>query len=61
MDKGSEALRELELEEMLLYAGNRGGDTKLLAKVLMRRFNSLSSALRATAALLAQKSGMGNA
>ena len=29
LDKGSEALSELELLEMLLYAGNGRGDTKL--------------------------------
>ena len=47
LDKGSEALSELELLEMLLYAGNRRGDTKPLAKALMRRFGSLSAVLRA--------------
>ena len=61
LDKGSEALGELELLEMLLYAGNRRGDTKPLAKALMRRFGSLSAVLRAPAALLAQQSGMGDA
>ena len=38
LDKGSEALSELELLEMLPCAGNRRGDTKPLAKALMRRF-----------------------
>ena len=61
LDKGSDALSELELLEMLLYAGNRRGDTKPLAKALMRRFGSLSAVLRAPAALLAQQSGMGDA
>ena len=61
LDKGSDALGELELLEMLLYAGNRRGDTKPLAKALMRRFGSLSAVLRAPAALLAQQSGMGDA
>ena len=61
LDKGSDALSELELLEMLLYAGNRRGDTKPLAKALMRRFESLSAVLRAPAALLAQQSGMGDA
>ena len=61
LDKGSEALSELELLEILLYAGNRHGDTKPLAKALMRRFGSLSAVLRAPAALLAQQSGMGDA
>ena len=61
LDNGSEALSELELLEMLLYAGNMRGDTKPLAKALMRRFGSLSAVLRAPAALLAQQSGMGDA
>ena len=61
LDKGYEALSELELLEMLLYAGNRRGDTKPLAKTLMRRFGSLSAVLRAPAALLAQQTGMGDA
>ena len=61
LDKGSDALSELELLEMLLYAGNRRGDTKPLAKALMRCFGSLSAVLRAPAALLAQQSGMGDA
>ena len=61
LDKGSDALSELELLEMLLYAGNRRGDTKPLAKALMRRFGSLPAVLRAPAALLAQQSGMGDA
>ena len=61
LDKGSEAFSELELLEILLYAGIRSGDTKPLAKALMRRFGSLSAVLRAPAALLAQQSGMGDA
>ncbi|MEC7156262.1 MAG: DNA repair protein RadC [Pseudomonadota bacterium] len=61
LDKRSEALSELELLEMLLYAGNRRGDTKPLAKALMRRSGSLSAVLRAPAVLLAQQSGMGDA
>jgi len=61
LDKGYEALSELELLEMLLYAGNRRGDAKPLAKTLMRRFGSLSAVLRAPAALLAQQTGMGDA
>ena len=60
LDKGGEALSEVELLEMLLYAGKRRGDTKPLAKALMQRFGSLSSALRAPAALLVQQSDMGD-
>ena len=51
LDKGPSALGELELLEMLLYAGNRRGDTKPLAKALIRRFGSLSAVIRAPAAL----------
>ena len=61
LDKGSEALSELGLLEMLLYAGKRRGDTKPLSKALMRRFGSLSAMLRSPAELLAQHSGMGDA
>ena len=61
LDKGSEALSELALLEMLLYAYDRRGDTKHLAKALMRRFGSLSAVLWAPAELLAQQSGMGDA
>ena len=61
LDKGSEALSELELLKVLLYAGNRHGDPEPLAKALMRRFGLLSAVLRAPAALLDQQSGMGDA
>ena len=61
LTKGQESLSELELLEMLLYAGNRRGDTKPLAKALMRRFGSLSAVIRAPAATLAQMKGMGDA
>ena len=61
LDKGREALSELELLEMLFYAGKRRGDTKPLARALMRRFGSLSAVLRALAALLAQQIGVGDA
>ena len=60
LDKGSEALSELKLLEMLLYTGNRRGDTKPLAKALKQRFGSLSAVIQAPAALLAQQSGMGD-
>ena len=61
IDEESEVLSELELLEILLFAGNRRIDTKLLAELVMRRFGSLSAVLRAPAALLAQQSGMGDA
>ena len=61
IDKGSEALSQLELLEILLFAGNRRIDAKLLAELVMRRFSSLSAVLRAPGALLAQQSGVGDA
>ena len=38
LDKGAESLSDLELLEMLLYAGNMRGDTKPLDKQLMQTF-----------------------
>ena len=61
LDKGGTALSDLELLEMLLYAGNRRGDTKPLAKDLMARFGSLSAVLRAPVAKLRESHGMGDA
>ena len=60
LDKGSEALSDLELLGMPLYVGNRPGDTKPLAKALMWRFDTFSAVLQAPAALLAQQSSMGD-
>ena len=61
LDKGHDALSELEHLEMLLYAGNRRGDTKPLAKTLMRQFETLSAVIRAPANTLRQQKGMGAA
>ena len=61
LDKGTAAFAELEILEMLLYAGNPRGDTKPLAKDLMRHFGSLSAILRAPTALLREHRGMGDA
>ena len=47
IEKGSAALTELEILEMLLYAGAPRGDTKPLAKRLIKTFKSLSAVLRA--------------
>ena len=44
LDKGSGALSELELLEMLLYAGNSRGDIKPLAKALMQPAKSCAAA-----------------
>jgi DNA repair protein RadC len=59
--KGATAFSELELLEMLLYAGNPRADTKPLAKDLMTSFGSLSAVLRAPAKSLRDHRGMGDA
>ena len=61
LDKGAETLSELELLEMLLYAGNTRGDTKPLAKQLMRTFGSLSAILRSPTDQLSKHHVMGDA
>ena len=61
LDKGAAAFSELELLEMLLYAGNPRTDTKPLAKTLMASFGSLSAVLRAPAKMLGDHRGMGDA
>ena len=61
LDKGTAAFAELEILEMLLYAGNPRGDSKPLAKDLVRHFGSLSAILRAPTALLREHRGMGHA
>ena len=47
LDKGADSLTELELLEVMLYAGNARRDTKPLAKNLIKKFKSLSGVLRA--------------
>ena len=61
LGKGGVALTELELLEMLLYAGAPRGDTKPLAKRLMKYFGSLSAILRAELAQLQSVNGAGDA
>ena len=46
LTKGAETLTELEILEMLLFAGQPRGDTKPLAKILIRKFGSLGTVLR---------------
>ena len=45
LGKSAESLTELELLEMLLYQSNPRGDTKPIAKRLMRRFRTLAGVL----------------
>ena len=48
LEKGSATLTELEILEMLLSAGTPRGDTKPLAKRLIKTFKSLSAVLPAS-------------
>ncbi|MEL7683904.1 DNA repair protein RadC [Citromicrobium bathyomarinum] len=58
---GAEALADYEVLEYLLFAPNRRGDTKPLAKALLARFGSLARVLEAEPAALAKTPGMGEA
>ncbi len=61
LEKGTTALTELEILEMLLYAGAPRGDTKPLAKRLIKTFKSLSAVLRASPDDLRPIKDMGDA
>lgn len=58
MEKGAETLSELELLEMILYAGSPRRDTKPIAKDLIRHFGSLSAVLRTPQAQLITLDGV---
>ena len=59
LEGGAEALADYEVLEYLLFAAYRQGDTKPLAKELIKRFGSLSGVLNATPGALMQVKGMG--
>jgi DNA repair protein RadC len=61
LQRSGEALADYELIEMLLFAAHRRGDTKPLAKALLKRFGSFGATLRATPGELAQVEGLGEA
>jgi DNA repair protein RadC len=61
MTGGGDALADYELLEFLLFAANRRGDTKPLAKALIAKFGSFSAVLNADAAALKQVTGLGDA
>ena len=61
LEKGAETLTQLELLEVLLFAGNPRGDTKPLAKQLMREFGSLNAVLSSSAKSLGAVPKMGHA
>ena len=59
LDGGTEALADYEVLEYLLFAANSRGDTKPLAKALLRRFGSLAAVLDAEPTQLCTVDGMG--
>lgn len=61
LDKGADTLTELELLEVILFAGNPRGDTKPLAKALIAQFGSLNAVIRSSAATLMTVPQMGEA
>lgn len=60
LDGGAEALADYEVLEYLLFAAFRQGDTKPLAKDLLKRFGSLAGVLNASPGALKQVKGMGD-
>jgi DNA repair protein RadC len=60
LDGGAEALADYEVLEYLLFAARPRGDTKPIAKALLKRFGSLAGALNAEAGALASVEGMGD-
>lgn len=56
---GAEALADYEVLEYLLFAGIRQGDTKPVAKALLKRFGSLAAVLNADPGALIQVKGVG--
>jgi len=59
LNGGAEALADYELLEYLLFASMRQGDTKPVAKALIKHFGSLSAVLNADQGALQQVGGMG--
>jgi DNA repair protein RadC len=59
LQRGDDALADYELIEMLLFAAKARGDTKPLAKALMKRFGSFGAVLMAEPEKLMAVDGMG--
>lgn len=59
LNGGAEALADYELLEYLLFASIRQGDTKPVAKALIKHFGSLSAVLNADPGALQQVDGVG--
>jgi DNA repair protein RadC len=61
LEGGPESLADYEVLEFLLFGGNPRGDTKPLAKALLKHFGSLAAVLDAEPGALRQIPGMGEA
>jgi DNA repair protein RadC len=61
LSAGSDALADYELLEFLLFSAKPRGDTKPLAKALLKRFGSLAGVFGADAEALGGVKGMGPA
>ena len=61
IEGGVDALADYEVLEFLLFGARRRGDTKPLAKALMKRFGSLPAVLNADPVALKQVPGIGTA
>ena len=61
LNGGADALHDYEILEMALFAANPRGDTKPLAKRLIKQFGSLNAAVSADPARLGAVGGMGEA
>ena len=61
LDAGGDALADYELLEFLLYSAKPRGDTKPLAKALLKRFGTLAGVLGASPEALTGVRGMGPA
>ncbi len=61
LEAGPETLPDYELLEMVLFAASARGDTKPLAKTLLKKFGSFAEVLAAPPARLAEVPGMGEA
>ena len=61
LDKGVESLADLEVLEYLLFGAKSRGDTKPLAKLLVKRFGSLAGVLSASREELDGVEGLGEA
>ena len=61
LSAGAEAMPDYELLELLLFGARPRGDTKPLAKALLKRFGSFAAVLSAEKPALLEVAGMGEA